>query len=77
MSDTPRKAVVEFELPEEEYEFENAKNVGKFRWVLWDMNEYFLACDKEGHGFKTADEAVDTIRNAFWTFVRNHGVTID
>lgn len=34
------KAILEFNLPEDNHEFENATNGAKMKSVLWDLREY-------------------------------------
>ncbi len=37
------KAVLEFNLPEENHEFANATNVSKMRSVLWELDQWMRA----------------------------------
>ncbi len=40
------KATLEFNLPDEDMEFEWAVNAGKLYWMLWDMDQWLRSNTK-------------------------------
>jgi hypothetical protein len=71
------KAILEFDLPEEEKEFRETIDVGNLKSALWDFSQDLRAWTKHGHTFKNADEALEQIRDKFWEHLTNHNVEID
>ena len=59
------KATLEFDMPDDQPEFETAINAQKMKDLIWDFGEQLRGWDKRGHNFKTADDAVDKIRDYF------------
>ena len=57
------EAILKFNIPEEDYEFRAAYDGMKWLCALHDMDEQLRAWLKHGHGFKSADEALQAVRD--------------
>lgn len=57
------KGILEFNLPEEEYEFQIASKANNAHWALRSIDERLRTWLKHGHQFKDADDAVRGIRD--------------
>jgi len=68
------KATLEFDLPDEQLEFETANNAGKMKSLIWDFGEQLRSWDKYGHNFKTADDAIDEIRAYFIQCINDYNL---
>ena len=55
------KARLEFDLPEEQTEFELHCKAAKLYSNLWDLTERIRRWRKHGHPFKSADELLDEL----------------
>jgi len=62
------KAKLEFDLPEEQPEFNLACKAGELHGNLWDLTEQIRTWRKHGHRFKDADELLD----ALWEYCIDH-----
>jgi hypothetical protein len=68
------KAILEFDLPDEQLEFETAKNAEKMKSLIWDFGEQLRSWDKYGHNFKNADDAIDRIRANFIQCINDYNL---
>lgn len=71
------KVTFEFQLPDEENEYEIMSQSTKMLRCLWDISESLRAWEKYGHTFTDADDAVAKIREDFYNTINNYGVNID
>ena len=71
------KVIFEFNLPEEEREYEVASQSNKMQSFLWDYSQQLRAWYKYGHQFKDADDALDKIREEFYKLLNENQVNID
>ena len=55
------KAILEFDLPEEEYEFNRAVQSKNLSGAMLDIEHQLRSWYKYGHEFKDADEAVKLV----------------
>ena len=56
------KAILEYDLPEERIEHLTAIQSGELSYALNEILNQLREWQKHGHEFKTADEALDSIR---------------
>ena len=56
------KSILSFNLPEEEYEFRLAQEGTKWKEVVREIDTFLRNKLKYGHDFKSADEALETLR---------------
>jgi len=71
------KAIFEFDLPADQHDYDVMNQASKMQRVLWDLNEALRSWQKYGHQFKDANDAVEQIRNEFYTILNNYEVNID
>ena len=71
------KGILEFDLPEEQYEFDCATNASKLKQAMFFFYNTIRAMDKHGHSFNSADEAVAEIRTLFNRYLNEYDVSID
>jgi len=55
------KAKLEFDLPDEQFEFELSRKAGDLHSNLWDLSQQIRTWRKHGHRFKDADELLDAL----------------
>jgi len=73
------KAVLEFNLPEDDHEFEMATSGSKFHSVLWDMDQYLRAKIKYAPDDMSDDtlQAFEQCRSQLHEFMGNYNVSFD
>jgi hypothetical protein len=71
------KAVFEFNLPEDQREYEVMSQASKAQTFMWDFSQQLRAWSKYGHQFKDADDALDKIREEFYRLLNDNEVNID
>jgi len=70
------KAILKFDLPEEEYEFNRAVQSKNLIGAMFDIEQQLRSWYKYGHEFKNADEAVREIRDYFYQIVNDYNITL-
>lgn len=71
------KAIFEFDLPEDNREYEVVNQASKMQSLLWDFCQQLRSYRKYGHTFKDAGDTLEKITKDFYGLVDNHGVNID
>lgn len=77
------KATLTFTLPDEEYEFQCAKDGSGYRRTLSDINECLRSITKHGatvpHGATLSEwqDAAEHLRTVLWELLRESNLTID
>ena len=73
------KATLEFNLNEEQYEFEQAVNAGKYRSVLWDLDQFLRSKTKYASEDTTEQEiaAYHVLRDELHKLMEENNVTLD
>jgi hypothetical protein len=71
------KVTFEFDLPEDQREYEVASQANQMQSFLWDYSQQLRAWYKYGHAFKDADDALDKIREEFYRLLNDNQVNID
>ena len=56
------KAILEFDLPDDQEEFEIANRAMDYHSALWDIDQHMRTCLKHGHTYKTIEEVMEHIR---------------
>lgn len=67
----------EFNLPEDQHEYEVMSQSPKTQRFLWDFSQQLRSWQKYHHDFKDADDALDKIREEFYRLLNEHEVNID
>lgn len=70
-------ATLTFNLPEEDYEHRLAVDAWKWRGVVSNIAEEFRRVCKNGHDFKSANEAIEAMRAAFWANINEENLSLD
>lgn len=70
------KAILQFDLPNENYEYRQAVNAGEWRSVCWDLDVKLRAWLKYGHQFDSADQALETVRRLLNESVQEAGLDL-
>lgn len=70
------KATLEFNLPEENEEFETASNAWKYKSVLWEMDNYLR--NKLKYEELKGEEyvAYEQVREHLWSLINEENVTL-
>lgn len=71
------KATFEFNLPEDEHEYEIMSKSAKSHSFLWEFSQQLRNWQKYGHNFTDSNDALDNIRKEFYRLLDNHEVKID
>ena len=71
------KVTFEFDLPEDQNEYDIMNQAIRMQRVLWDLSEALRSWEKYGHQFNSADNAVYSIREEFYKILNNYEVNID
>lgn len=71
------KAVFEFNLPDDQHEYDVMNQASKVQSFLWDFSQQLRAWRKYQHDFKDANDALDKIREEFYRLLNDHQVNID
>lgn len=72
------KAILEFDLPDEQPDFEAAINGYKWESAMWDMNQYLRSVTKYAPD-ETSEEVVDALekaRNELFNILSNYNLEI-
>jgi hypothetical protein len=73
------KAIIEFNLPEEQEEFNNFNNTGKYYSALWDIDQYMrnkikYASDDTPELYR---EAIQMVRDEFWKIMKEYNLDLN
>ena len=73
------KAILEFNLYEERYDFEQAVNAGKYRSVLWDLDQFLRSKTKYASDDATEEQlaAYYSLRDELHKLMEEHNITLD
>jgi hypothetical protein len=73
------KAVLEFNLPEDQYEYDTANNASKYRSVLWDLDQYLRNKVKyPGEGVpELFTDTMELVRTELWKLLEEHNTSLD
>ena len=71
------KVTIEYNLPDEQHEYEVAVQAQKVQSFLWDFSKQLRSWYKYHHDFKNADDALNKIREEFYRLLNEHNVDID
>jgi len=71
------KATLTFNLPEEQEEHQMALKGAEWQNTVWEMDQWFRNKLKHGHGFKSAEEALEEGRVELRRLVDDNGLILD
>lgn len=70
------KAVLEFNLPEDQDDFDTAINGWKYRSIIWDINNFLRSKLKYNELSSEQREVYDKIRTELWNLINEHKIDI-
>ena len=71
------KAILEFNLPEDQYEFNTAIKGGDWKHVCWQMDQYLRKRVKYDEGLTEEQlEAYEDMRGEFWRMMNENNVDL-
>lgn len=73
------EAILKFDLNEEQYEFEQAVNAGKYRSVLWDLDQFLRSKTKYASDDATEEQiaAYYELRDELHKLMEESNITLD
>lgn len=72
------KALLEFNLPEEQSEHQTAVEAGAWKYrVVHALDEQLRSWIKHGHPFQTADAALKNVRQRLHDLIEENNLTLD
>ena len=71
------KAVLKFNLPEENHEFTNAVNGAKMKSILWDLKEYFRDRLKYEELDEVQGRTIEECSEYFWNLINSENIDLD
>ena len=71
------KAIFEFQLPDDQHDYEVMNQASKMQFFLWDFSQQLRSWRKYHHDFKDADDALDKIREEFYRLINEQQINID
>jgi hypothetical protein len=70
------KAKLEYNLPEDQSFFNAACKATEMRSAISDFDNELRNWIKYGHNFKTADEALEKVRESLYVYLNSYGINI-
>jgi hypothetical protein len=67
----------EFNLPEDQHEYEIMSQAQKTQSFLWDFSQQLRSWYKYHNDFKDGNDALNKIRDEFYRLLNEHEVNID
>ncbi len=71
------KATFEFDLPEDQHEYDIMNQAYKTHRFLQQFSEELRTWEKYGHEFTDAQDALSKIREEFYKILNNYQVNLD
>ena len=71
------KATFEFNLPEDQHEYEIMSQAQKTQSFLWEFSQQLRSWYKYHNDFKDGNDALNKIRDEFYRLLNEHEVNID
>jgi hypothetical protein len=71
------KAILEFSLPEDSWEYKCATHGAKLTSIVSALDEDLRSWQKYGHSFESADEAIKAIRESLLTGLIDGNISLE
>lgn len=71
------KATLKFDLPDEQWEFDRACQGESSYMILTELDQELRSLIKYGHGFKTADEVLEKMREQLRIYCIERNIQLD
>jgi hypothetical protein len=73
------KAILEFNLPDDQAEFDEANNAGKYYSILWDLDQFLR--NKVKYPAEDYDpietDTYDKVRTELWNLLNEHNIDLN
>ena len=70
------KAILEFQIPDEEQEFKEAVNGGTFKYILWKIDQDLRGKLKHGNTTECESKCYQEVRDEIRTLLQSHNLEI-
>lgn len=70
------KAILEFNLPEENYQHKAALQAADMKLIIYTLDNMLRGYLKYGHDFKTANEAIETVRKNLHEDLESYNISL-
>jgi hypothetical protein len=71
------KAILKFNLPEENHEFSNAINGSNMKSILWEMKEYFRERLKYEELDEVQGKTIQECSEHFWNLINSENIDLN
>jgi hypothetical protein len=71
------KAIFEFNLPEDQHEYDVMNQASRIQSFLWDFSQQLRSWQKYSNDFQNAGDALDKIRTEFHRLLSEQQINID
>lgn len=71
------KVTVEYNLPDEQHDYEVAMQASRVQSFLWDFSQQLRSWYKYHNDFKDGNDALSKIRDEFYRLLNENNVDID
>jgi hypothetical protein len=71
------KAIFEFNLPDDQHDYEVMTQASKVQSFLWDFSQQLRSWYKYDNDFKNGNDALDKIREEFYRLIKEHNININ
>jgi hypothetical protein len=71
------KAIFEFNLPEDQHEYDVMNQASKTQSFLWNFSQQLRSWQKYSNDFQNAGDALDKIRTEFHRLLSEQQINID
>ena len=71
------KAILEFDLPDDKYDFRRANEGTTLHGVLSDLDNWLREKLKYGHAFESADAALEAARGELHDLLQGENLSLD
>jgi hypothetical protein len=71
------RAILEFDLPDDQNDFTMALNGSKWHSVAWDLDQFLRSKVKHGDGEPKEMEMFGKVREQLFEIMEDHGVTFE
>ena len=71
------KAILEFNLPEDQHEYDIATQAPRLQSFLWDFSQQLRSWYKYHNDFTDSNDALEKIREEFYRLLNTHNIDMD
>jgi len=71
------EGILKFKLPQDQNEFDIACKAMKWALTSWDLDQWLREKLKYGNEFKTADEALEAVRDELREILEKYNISLE